>query len=129
MTLAAGQPNPHALAVDASFAYWTNFVVKEGSVVKVPLSGGEPVTLAAHESAPAGVAVDATNVYWTRSALNDLESTALGAVMKLPLGGGAPVALAQDLPDPESLVLTSTDIFWSDWDGLKRVAKSSPSTP
>ncbi|MBI5533769.1 MAG: hypothetical protein HY898_13700 [Deltaproteobacteria bacterium] len=64
--------------MDADAVYWTNF--GGNTVMKVPLSGGTPVTLAAGQPRPAGIAVDGNAVYWT--------NVASGTVMKVDRAGG-----------------------------------------
>ena len=71
-TLAA-QAVPEAITVDATNVYWIEAL---GSVKKVALAGGTPVTLAAAPNNPGGIAVDATSVYWTDSAGGTVLKTA-----------------------------------------------------
>ena len=56
---------PFAIAIDATFVYWTDTAA--GTINKVPIAGGAPVTLATEQDTPISIAVDATNVYWTTS--------------------------------------------------------------
>ncbi len=101
--LVSGLVAPHAMAVDATNAYWTSGVgtdangVGNGEVMKVPLAGGTPTTLASGLSFAGAIAVDATSVYWT-NALGVGAGVETGgtsdAVMTVLLGGGAPMTLA-----------------------------------
>jgi hypothetical protein len=99
-TLAAGLDSPVAVAVDATSVYWTNGGNdKGGSIQKVALSGGSPVTLVPADTGPqampfGGIAVDATSVYW---------ASAGGWIEKVPLGGGTPTTLAQAPTGPDSV--------------------------
>jgi hypothetical protein len=61
-TLATGQTTPRAVAVDATYTYFTN--EGEGTVKRVPSAGGPVVTLASGQVQPWGIAVDDLFVYW-----------------------------------------------------------------
>jgi hypothetical protein len=76
------------IAVDANNVYWTNQGVCpddggpcSGAVMKVPVTGGTPVTLASGEYSPTSIAVDDTSVYWLNQA--GPGGTANGAVKRL----------------------------------------------
>ena len=51
--------------MDATSIYFLYSSGDEGSVMKVGLGGGTPVTLASGQKGPVSIAVDATSVYWT----------------------------------------------------------------
>jgi hypothetical protein len=75
-TLASNQ-GPVGIAVDATSVYWTDWTDSgEGTVMKVPIGGGDPTTLASGQSSPSCLAVDETSVYWTAGTGDD------GTVMK-----------------------------------------------
>ncbi|MBM4360498.1 MAG: hypothetical protein FJ096_20515 [Deltaproteobacteria bacterium] len=67
VVLATGQISPAHVAVDDKFVYWTNYgkTDTDGSVAKMPRSGGNVVVLAAAQNKPLQVVVDDTHVYWT----------------------------------------------------------------
>jgi hypothetical protein len=99
--LASGGQNCQNLAVDATYAYWTD--TGAGTVSRVPLAGGNPVTLATGQDGPGAIAVDTGNVYWTTRT----------SVMKLSLHGGTPHYVAADRR-PVSIALDATSIYWLD---------------
>jgi hypothetical protein len=70
---------PTHLAVDGSYAYWVEQM--EGSIVRMPLSGGAPETVASVDL-PWQFTLTDTDVYWLDNGL-----------MKAPKAGGTPVAL------------------------------------
>jgi hypothetical protein len=68
VALAANQPGPWGIALDADFVYWTHG--NGGGVSKVAKNGGAPIPLVGDKltmSQGQGVAVDATSVYWTNT--------------------------------------------------------------
>ena len=74
-TIASTPYQSTAIAVDGVSIYWFALGAnnRDGVVMKVPASGGTPITLASAQS-PDWIAVDGTSVYWTSRS---------GALMKL----------------------------------------------
>lgn len=110
-TLAFGQNNPWAIAVDSTSVYWTNSI-DNGSVMKVPLGGGPSITLASAQTEVAGIAVDSTSVYWVNSG-----NGTNGTVMKIPLDGGALTTLASGQSDPKGITVDGASIYWTNTSG------------
>jgi hypothetical protein len=117
VTLATGlRHQPLAVAVDATSVYWTNtgYPSNSGSVMKVPVCGGEATTLAADRGRPQYIAVDATSVYWV-DWLSGPAASGPALVMKVPIGGGALVTLAS-VPEPSTpcgIAVDGTSVYWA----------------
>jgi uncharacterized repeat protein (TIGR03803 family) len=95
------------LAIDEASVYWTDLAA--GTVMKVPLSGGDPTTLATEQPDPLGIAIDAANVYWTTQGDGSFNS---GTVVEVPLGGGAPTTLVTDY-GPQFLVAAGASVYFT----------------
>ena len=66
--LGTGQ-SPVAIAIDSAYVYWANVSYSNpfgGSIVKVPIGGGNATTLIANID-PGPIAVDSKYVYWAGS--------------------------------------------------------------
>jgi hypothetical protein len=104
VTLASGQNHPWGIGVDSSNVYWAN--TGDGSLARVSLAGGSPVTLARSGSGRS-VVVDAANVYWT-----SCDGCGAGTLQRLALGGGTPATLATG--SPMGLALGGSSLYWAD---------------
>jgi hypothetical protein len=114
-----------AAAADATSLYWTSNAYwatggptgfTTGTVMKMPLAGGSPITLASNQSNPSSIAVDGTNVYWTNTGPSSDPSTGpaqpVGSVMKVSATGGTPITLVSGQTAPSGIALDSTSVYW-----------------
>jgi hypothetical protein len=117
ITLASKLSAPACVAIDSKNVYWTNLgkmgggnlpALNTGSVMQVPIGGGQVVTLDSQESVPVSIAVKNGVVYWTEYGLGSL-----GLVLSVPSGGGTVVPLVAGLRNPYSLALSSNTLYWS----------------
>lgn len=104
----ASSTSVRGLAVDTTFAYWTDGGTP-GTVAKIPIAGGSATVIASGQAKPAAVAVDTLYVYW----INQGVSLVSGAIMKAPVGGGEPTALALEQNEADSLVLYGAHVYWT----------------
>lgn len=109
--LAADQPCPRNLAVDATSVYWVNRgpetppnIFADGAVMRVDKNGGTPSPLASKQFGDAALAVDAANVYWSACGKET-------GVYRLPKSGGAPVLIA-DTSCATSIAVDATHVYW-----------------
>lgn len=103
-TLYSGPPQAVALAADATSVYFTT---SPGGVLRMPLTGGPPVTLASGPGSGDSIVVDATNVYWTAEV-----TAANWNVLQMPLLGGAPTTLVTGLPSASSVAVDTTSVYF-----------------
>jgi hypothetical protein len=108
---------PQGIAVDGTHAYWTvpgsctgqNSCT--GTILRVPLVGGEVETIASVQAYPEFIAVDSTRVYWS--------NYEIATLMSAPKDGGTPVTLASGAGNPESEVIAvdATSLYWTTAEG------------
>lgn len=120
--IASGQDSPGVVILDENNVYWVNTTTgSDGSVMRLPKTGGEPQVLASEQSFPLDLVVDAEAVYWTNTGIRSGE----GKVMRVAKAGGTPVELAGGLDGPGRLADDEDHLYWTIRSmGVMRVAKS-----
>ncbi len=105
--------NTWSLAIDASYAYWTESNQDEMALQCVSINGGSYTTLVSQY--PKCLAADATSLYFS-----DI-GTAMtygGVIRKVGKGGGAAVTIATNQGEPNHIAVSGSTVCWiSDWDG------------
>jgi len=109
-TLVSGQPNPFAIAVDATNLYFTDPTA--GTVMKAALDGDAPIALASGQMVPLAIALDATTVYWANQGTS-ANNYADGTIMKVALGGGTPVTLASGQIGITAIAVDAASVYWA----------------
>jgi len=89
------------IAIDSHSVYW----VADGTVMKVPLEGGEATPLASAASSMflSGIAVDGANVYWSSA----------DRILKVSVDGGTPEVLVTGQDAPASVIVDDTSVYWA----------------
>jgi hypothetical protein len=115
--LASGQFFPQDLVADATTLYWLDLGNGgNGSVNKMPLTGGTVTILAPSLNNPSRIALDATSVYWT-----DYNG---GLVNKLPIGGGTVTNLVTlGAPGAAGIALDTANVYFA-WGPVSTTSKS-----
>ncbi len=110
----------YTLQIDSTSAYMlasTETGTDATTVLKVPLSGGTPVTLASDDEYASALAVNGTTVYWVDSVGPPHDaSTSTGVVMSVPVGGGTPTTVASNQGSPDSIAVDSSGVYWANAD-------------
>ena len=110
-TLASGQNEPTAIAVDANNVYWNGYSADIfGSLTKVAIGGGTSANLAVGVPPFSAIAVDANGIYWVAIAPPP------GGIVKLALTGGVPVTIGSTsgpLPNTTGLAIDDTNAYFS----------------
>jgi hypothetical protein len=101
----ATSPSPYGITIDTTYAYWTD--IANGSVMKVPLCGGQVTTLATGQAQPTAIHIQDPVLYWT--------DHPAGLVLREPAVGG-PLSQVADEDYPLRIAVTSTDIYWTAYD-------------
>lgn len=103
-----------AMGTDGSHVYWSSSEGRE--LMKVPVTGGAPVTLVSAPDRITAIAVDRASVYYFAD----------GKIMKVAIGGRAPTTLTTDTGSITALAVDATSVFWMSWDGhVSRLMKVS----
>jgi hypothetical protein len=118
-TLVSGLVSAEALAADAANVYFLvqsaadAGVVPEGTVWRVPVTGGPAESIAELSGSVRGIAVDSSYVYWTQTNVDgDAAGSEPGSVLRVPLSGGTPEILAADQASPGSIAVDEGNVFW-----------------
>jgi sugar lactone lactonase YvrE len=123
-TLASGQDDPTAIAVDANSVYWNFSSADLGTgLMKVAVGGGSPVTLALALGVQIGpIVVDAAGVYWLSQPTG---TPPIAGVLRIALAGSAPVTLTPGWVPPiqnSGLAIDASNFYWADSAGTRKVA-------
>ncbi len=109
--LATAQSYPTGIAVDATNVYWLD--LNTGTVMKVGLDGGSPVTLATGQNSPTGIALDANNVYWSDWAGSGCDNGVCLTIQSVPIDGGSTFTLVAAQGNA-SIAIGQGYVYWSE---------------
>lgn len=102
-----------AVATDTAFAYLAlrgSSGDHDGSIVKVPLAGGSPITISSGDESPMGLALDAGSVYFTSGG----SGHSAGVVTRVGKDGSAKTVLARGLEWPNGIAVDDAAVYWAE---------------
>ena len=106
--IATSQDHPLNVAVDGTYAFWTNDF--DARVMRADVAGGGGSTImATGQNKPSGLALDATHVYFT--------SSDLGAVRRMPKTGSTIETLATGQSAPTYMAVDAISVYWTNATG------------
>jgi len=110
--LISGPKGPHGIAVAGDAVYFTAY--SEGTVRKIPTTGGPADTLASGQGLPSMIALSSTTLFWTT--WDD------GAIRSVPLQGGTLATLVTGEYSTFGVAIDKTSVFWGTYSAgaLKR---------
>ena len=115
MTLVAGLANPSNLAVDETSVYVsTSAAPMDGSILKVPKTGGSPVSLIRGQFLGGyshALAVDSAHAYFV---VVRTGSGITNTIMTIPTAGGSPLPLVPNRDSIYSITLDSANLYWTE---------------
>lgn len=102
-----------AVATDAAFAYLAlrgTPGAHDGSIVKVPLAGGSPVTISSGDESPMGLALDAASVWFTSGGA----SHGAGVITRVGKDGSGKSVQARGLEWPNGIAVDDGAVYWAE---------------
>jgi hypothetical protein len=130
--LAADQPHPVSLAVDAENVYWTNCGSSlgdsaDGSILAYSKSQGTSVSLLSNRHCPDHLYVQLEALFWLEHTW--IDGTGAFSIYRWSMTGGQPVQLVAYQAVNGSLSLDETYLYWEEGDGVMRLPRDGAGTP
>jgi hypothetical protein len=114
-------------------AGWNPVLTSAGRVLRMPKSGGTPLTVASGQAWPADLALDGEDAYWTDVGLNTFGEVKGGSI-EMATGTGARGTLAMDDFEPMGIAVASSaggpaSVYWTDNWGVVAMPPSEVPPP
>ena len=109
-TVEVGESEGETVALDATHAYFAGGI--RGTITKLSLDGGSPVTIVTGEKDPTSIAVDSTGVFWANWSSYDNGPVADGSIVRSALDGSNVEPLAEGLVYPRGIALDESNVYF-----------------